>query len=167
MPRSLALVSVVLFFRLLLYIYNPLLTTFLDSALHLRAYGTYERDMSSLLRNLEPESAAEEVIPSFLDNMFSFFRKEVTRQAPASGKSIQCPADFVVTVNKASIFMGAKNLINIPISGKGYLRVLYADPRLRIFVSPKSTTDDRWEKAGLKVAQICIDIKDPDFERLS
>ena len=44
----------------------------------------------------------------------------------------------------------------MPIAGTGYLRVLYADENLRIFVSPKSTTDDRWEKAGLKVAQVNV-----------
>lgn len=79
---------------------------------------------------------------------------------------IQCPADFVVTVNKASIFMGSQSVINIPISGTGYLRVLYADPKLRIFVSPQSTTDDRWEKAGLTVAQISIEVNNQAFERL-
>ena len=41
----------------------------------------------------------------------------------------------------------------LPISGPGYLRVLYLDEELRVFESPTSSPD-RWEEAGLRVVQI-------------
>jgi len=73
-----------------------------------------------------------------------------------------------VTVNRASIVVGdpQQQRLDIPIAGTGYLRVLYADSNLRILVSPKSSTDDRWEKAGLMVAQVRADLFDSDIKRL-
>ncbi|CAJ1950086.1 unnamed protein product [Cylindrotheca closterium] len=132
------------------------------SALHLRAYGTYEQDVSSPLLE-ESENKENDPVSSFFQNAFSSLTP-TTAQMP---ELLTCPIDFVVTVEKASICLGDNNRINIPISGQGYLRVLYADPKLRIFVSPKSTTDDRWEKEGLMVAQVAVDQKDPSFGLLS
>ena len=109
------------------------------------------------------ESLDKETDPvsSLFQNAFSSLTP--TPQMP---ELLTCPIDFLVTVDKASICLGA-NRINIPIAGQAYLRVLYADPKLRIFVSPKSTTDDRWEKEGLMVAQVVVDQKDPSFGLLS
>lgn len=139
----------------------------LGNAFHLRAYGTYEKDKTSL----EEEASSKKQL-SLLDRFSSFaglassvFTDGEKFQSPQPNL-VQCPADFVVSVSRASIHFGSKSILDIPIAGTGYLRILYADPKLRIFVSPKSTTDDRWEKAGLKVAQVCVDLLDPEFERL-
>ena len=77
----------------------------------------------------------------------------------------RCPVNYIVTVNRAAV-VAFKKRLEIPIRGTGFLRVLYADETLRIFVSPKSTTDSRWEKAGLLVVQIRADLFDPTVIRL-
>mmetsp|Transcript_4182 Transcript_4182/g.9822 ORF Transcript_4182/g.9822 Transcript_4182/m.9822 type:complete len:304 (+) Transcript_4182:95-1006(+) len=135
------------------------------SALHLRAYGTYEQDMTSplLTQGENKEEEEDDPVSSFFQNALA----SLIPPPPQESEMLTCPIDFVVTVDKASICLGDDNRINIPISGQGYLRVLYADPKLRIFVSPKSTTDDRWEKEGLMVAQVRVDQKDPSFGLLS
>ena len=127
----------------------------LGKAFHLRAYGTYEKDDG----NKEEEDAS-----SPFDNVLAFLGGGISS---STSNLIQCPADFTVTVTNAS-FVVLGNRLDIPISGTGYLRVLYADEQLRIFVSPKSTTDDRWEKAGLAVAQVNINclVDEGSFEDL-
>ena len=121
-------------------------------AFHLRAYGTYapSDDTSS--------STAKEST-----NPFSNLLASLASPVSSQGTLLQCPVDFTVKVNRASFRILGQS-INVPIAGTGYLRVLYADFRLRIFVSPKSTTDDRWEKSGLVVAQIRADLVRPSFE---
>ena len=134
-------------------------------AFHVRAYGTYERDEED---NDETRSGKRQEDNSLLlGNVLEIFGggKSASRKA---SNMIQCPADFTVTVTKGSFFVLGRRF-DIPIAGTGYLRVLYADENLRIFVSPKSTTDDRWEKAGLKVAQVNINCflgGDGEFEDL-
>ena len=135
----------------------------MGKAFHVRAYGTYERDAEDndntigiIQENRSP-----------LDNVLAFFGGGKSDSKGASDM-IQCPADFTVTVTKGSFFVLGRRF-DIPIAGTGYLRVLYADENLRIFVSPKSTTDDRWEKAGLKVAQVnvnCLVEGEDGFEDL-
>ena len=125
----------------------------LGKAFHLRAYGTYENG----------DNEEEQNATSPFGNFVAFLGGGVS---PSSSKLIQCPADFTVTVTNAS-FVVLGNRLDVPIAGTGYLRVLYADENLRIFVSPKSTTDDRWEKAGLTVAQVNIALMDEgSFEDL-
>ena len=119
------------------------------AALHLRAYATCEPDSKS-------GGASDETT----GGIFAFWQ-----QPTMKSNKVRCPADYTVTVNRASIVVGGRRL-NIPIAGTGYLRVLYADDDLRVFVAPKSTTDDRWEKAGLIVVQVRADLFDPDAERL-
>lgn len=153
-------------------------------ALHLRAYGNCKRDDSSTntFASSETEKTKDETkLPSYsptnlLESLVSAFRNtnnddttisSIRRQ---STNLITCPVDFIATVDKASIFLGSKSLLDIPVSGTGYLRVLYADPKLRIFISPNNKssaiTGDRWEQPGLKVVQVCVDHIDPTFQLL-
>ena len=133
----------------------------LGPALHVRAYGTYERDRKGGEDVVEDDDRGSLSLPEGSGPMggrlSSILGGGGAPGAASSRDRIRCPADFVVSVNKASIFALGRS-VDIPISGTGYLRVLYADPRIRIFVSPKSTTDDRWEKAGLMVAQVRVDL---------
>ena len=131
----------------------------LGKTFHIRAYGTYEKDNDNKVGSKTKE---EQNATSPFGNVLAFFGGGVSS---SSSSLILCPADFTVTVTKGSFFLFGQRL-DIPISGTGYLRVLYADENLRIFVSPKSTTDDRWEKAGLTVAQINIKMEDGSFEDL-
>lgn len=134
----------------------------LGKAFHVRAYGTYERDAE----NNGNTVGIQQENRSPLDNVMAFFGGGKS-DSQRKSNTIQCPADFTVTVTKGSFFLLGRRF-DIPIAGTGYLRVLYADENLRIFVSPKSTTDDRWEKAGLKVAQVNINLlgEDGEFEDL-
>ena len=136
-------------------------------AFHVRAYGTYmyEQDEGYDTVGADANADPSDKLTSPLGGVLSFFGGG-TQSKPSSSNLIQCPADFTVTVSKGLFVFGSLRL-DIPISGTGYLRVLYADPNIRLFVSPKSTTDDRWEKAGLKVAQIRVDLVEEDeFENL-
>jgi hypothetical protein len=113
-------------------------------SLHIRAYGSYRRDDESDFREHSDEAAPKSPL-FFLDN--------------SKKGLLKCPVDFIVSVTKGTVNI-FDNELNIPIAGTGYLRVLYADPRLRVFVSPKDTTDDRWEKEGLVVVQVRSDLVD-------
>lgn len=76
---------------------------------------------------------------------------------------LNTPQDFTINVSGVSVRL-LGNTVNFGIKGKGYLRVLYADPRLRIFTVPKDTSNEFInEKAGLTVAQVRVDLVDPSF----
>lgn len=92
--------------------------------MHLRAYGVFEAEPSTPAIWDERNDA-----PNWLPSFFS-----TTNARPSKKTLLQCPVDFEVTVNRASLVVLGKCL-DVPISGKGYLRVLYADKQLRIFVS--------------------------------
>ena len=72
-----------------------------------------------------------------------------------------CPDSYDVTVTQASFCFGKKKKFNVPIQGQSILRVLYASPQLRIFVSPLDNTDEagtQWETSGLIVVQVRSDL---------
>jgi len=81
----------------------------------------------------------------------------------SSSKLLPTPHDYTINVSGASICL-LGNTFNFKIKGTGYLRVLYADPCLRIFTVPKDTTNEFInEKAGLTVAQVRVDLVDSSF----
>jgi len=104
--------------------------------IHLRAQGTFEPKKK--MKNAKNANV--------LASLF---------QAPA-GKLRSCPDDFTVHITSGSVWVFGKSF-QIPISGEGCLRVLYADPRLRLFVSPQNTDGD-WEREGLVVVQVRSDL---------
>ena len=118
-----------------------------NQAVHLRAYGTFVRD--------EPSSNTAAM--STNEMMLNFLAPVI---GTASKSNPRCPVNYTVTVNRA-VIVAFDKMLEIPVNGTGFLRVLYADDTLRVFVSPKSTTDSRWEKAGLLVVQIRADLLDP------
>lgn len=84
------------------------------------------------------------------------------------------PYDYLATVTGASVTFLQKYSIDFSIQGTGTTRVLYADDRLRIFVSPtetnvtggvlrKGVVGDAWESEGLVVVQVRGDLVYPDF----
>lgn len=78
-----------------------------------------------------------------------------------SNNKERCPADFVIQVSNIKLCLFDKP-IDLGITGTGKLRVLYADPKLRIFYAPE---DSNYEEAGLTVVQVRVDLLDPDFPR--
>lgn len=70
-----------------------------------------------------------------------------------------CPDVFRVDATKVTLhWFGMK--FDLPIRGSSNLVILYADPRIRIFVSPmeSKTAVGNWEEAGLVVAQVRSDL---------
>ena len=95
-----------------------------------------------------------------------------------------CPYDYQVTVTGAALTILGRT-ITLPIQGTGTARVLYADPGLRILISPEDTKmtttteaeggggrrrpplhqrDGEWESAGLMSIQIRMDLLDPNWD---
>ena len=70
-----------------------------------------------------------------------------------------CPDKYEVFATGAYISVFG-NSVKLPIEGSSYLVVGYADPRLRIFVSPKPSESavGTWEQAGLIVVQVRSDL---------
>jgi len=140
----------------------------LGKAVHVRAEGTFVQSESRHGENDEPVVSANKSaqvvnsassFPSFLTNIASKFSRERTDLA------VTCPVDYTVSVTGASVnFFGSS--LKIPIEGTGYLRVLYADSLLRIFMSPKRTEANTgklgdWETEGLIVVQVRSDMINP------
>ena len=70
-----------------------------------------------------------------------------------------CPDVFQVDATKVTFHVfGMK--FDLPIQGSSNLVITYADPRIRIFVSPieSKTAVGNWEEAGLVVAQVRSDL---------
>jgi hypothetical protein len=81
---------------------------------------------------------------------------------PDDQKMRKTPDAFNVTVSSASIHLWGASL-SLPIRGTSQLVVLYADSRIRIFVSPLennagSMGAGNWENSGLIVVQIRSDL---------
>ncbi|KAL3915887.1 MAG: hypothetical protein SGILL_005435 [Bacillariaceae sp.] len=80
------------------------------------------------------------------------------RTVPKSRTLRACPDVFRVDATKVSLhLLGLK--VDLPIKGSSNLVILYADPRIRIFISPteSKTAVGNWEEAGLVVAQVRSD----------
>lgn len=125
----------------------------LGKDIRLCAYGTYEKN----------DNAIDSSNTSSDNNNNNPFMKFFQPKKDTSSSQIDCPVDYTAKVNEAAILYG-KQKLSIPISGAGTVRVLYADPQLRIFISPNDNTDSRWEKAGLKVTQVKIDLIDDNLK---
>jgi hypothetical protein len=72
------------------------------------------------------------------------------------------PYDYEAIVTGASVVLFQKYSFDVAIAGTGTVRVLYADPNLRIFLSPTNTNvttgGGDWESAGLIVVQVRFDL---------
>ncbi|KAL3922173.1 MAG: hypothetical protein SGILL_002346 [Bacillariaceae sp.] len=82
-------------------------------------------------------------------------RNAVKRIVRNSRSLRTCPDVFQVDATKVTLHLfGIK--LDLPIRGSSNLVILYADPRIRIFVSPleSKTAVGNWEEAGLVVAQV-------------
>ena len=79
------------------------------------------------------------------------------------GGTRNCPDKYEVSANGAAFSLFNKS-ITLPIEGSSYLVVGYADPRLRIFISPKPSDSivGEWESAGLIVVQVRSDLVTKD-----
>jgi hypothetical protein len=72
-----------------------------------------------------------------------------------------CPDLFQVDATKVTLHaFGGFLSLDLPIQGSSNLVILYADPRLRIFISPMESKSavGHWEEAGLVVVQVRSDL---------
>ena len=97
-----------------------------------------------------------EVSSSPLNFLASLFQPQST------ARQISTPYDYEAIVSGASIVLFNKFSLDVAIEGTGTVRVLYADPNLRIFLSPTDTNVTSgagdWESAGLIVVQVRVDL---------
>lgn len=123
----------------------------------------------------EPETAddqdqkatTESTGNNFFDNLTDFLPKfpaasksEKDATAASSTTLRTCPCDIVAKVQGGGLYAGSdkKKRWNLSfIQGTGLVRVLYADPDLRILESP-TQNDGGWEDAGLIVVQVRRDL---------
>jgi len=99
-----------------------------------------------------------------LPNLFSKLFYNAGKGSTVSSL-VKCPADYTVQATGVSFNILSKK-VDVNIQGTGYMRMLYADKRLRILTTPKDTVSSGNavdEKAGLTVAQVRVDLIDPDF----
>lgn len=130
-------------------------------AFHLRAEGSFvpQEEEESMAATREEE----EVKPGFWESLLGggdSSSGSSTKKNEPTATTRSCPDDYRVTVNKASFCFGDSFSIDLPIEGSSTLRVLYADPKLRIFVSPQAMEGPvgDWENAGLVVVQVRSDL---------
>mmetsp|Transcript_13539 Transcript_13539/g.18926 ORF Transcript_13539/g.18926 Transcript_13539/m.18926 type:complete len:272 (-) Transcript_13539:37-852(-) len=133
----------------------------LGPAINLQATGTFVETKN------DDDMVAKEK-PTLQSGFGGLFQAFLPKKGTAITSKIKtCPYDYDVTVNGASINIFGKSL-QIPISGLGCTRVLYADSCLRIFVSPSDTQvltgGGDWESAGLTVVQVRIDLIDSSWK---
>jgi hypothetical protein len=121
--------------------------------LYLKAVGKFVEKGSVASLNTEVGDVSSSNNP--LDVLTSFFSKDHDRNKPT-------PFDYEAIVSGASIVLFGKYTLNVDIEGTGTVRVLYADPSLRIFLSPTDTEVTRgagdWESSGLIVVQVKNDL---------
>lgn len=141
---------------------------FIGSMFSIKAFGTFRESKIQVGKeDMAEEQEQEPMNKNFLSEFSPFiFGKDVNNSNNNREEKsclTECPVDFQGIVNKGRISILGKDIdFSIP-EGKGYLRVLYADPEMRIFISPKSTSDKRWEeKAGLTVIQMRADLVTDD-----
>jgi len=141
---------------------------FIGSMFSIKAFGTFrESKIQEGKEDMAEEEEQEPMNKNFLSNLPPFiFGKDVNNSNNNREEKsclTECPVDFQGIVNKGRISILGKDIdFSIP-EGKGYLRVLYADPEMRIFTSPRDTSDLRWdEKAGLTVIQMRADLVTDD-----
>jgi len=144
--------------------------SFLITAIFVEARGT-ARPVSTNKSDKLIDLAAGKPSLSMLDNLSNLLSPLLSINdneigQPSSSKNmLQCPCDIEATVNGGGLFSSKggkegdkKLLLDLPfIQGKGLVRILYADPKIRIFLSP-TQGDGGWEDKGLIVVQVRQDL---------
>jgi hypothetical protein len=98
--------------------------------------------------------------PNIFGSLSSIFGS-ISSTALSATNLKTCPSDFVINVSNIQLCIFDKP-IDLGIQGTGKLRVLFANPGFRIFYAPEDSTQG-YEEAGLTVAQVRVDLLDPDF----
>lgn len=123
---------------------------------------------ATCVRNTDQPAASIPSPPSSASVQNNFFSDLFTKASAIISSSpdaqlLPTPQDYTVDVSGADIRL-LGNDFHFDFEGTGFLRVLYAEPRLRIFTVPKDTTNGFVnEKVGLTVAQVRVDLVDPLF----
>ena len=118
------------------------------------------------------EGTFQPILSSYDDDFVNesndgWFQKKSSSQSSSSApvqnsrRLRTCPDVFRVDATKGTFHvLGGLLQFDLPIQGSSNLVVLYADPRIRIFVSPLESKSavGNWEEAGLVVVQCRSDL---------
>jgi hypothetical protein len=132
---------------------------FFGRAITVKVKGVCSQVDVSPLKDEVPAKVAQN--PNIFDSLSSMFGSKSSSTALSAAKLKTCPADFVINVSNIQLCIFDKP-IDLGIQGIGKLRVLFANPEFRIFYAPEDSTQG-YEKTGLTVAQVRVDLLDPDF----
>jgi hypothetical protein len=115
-----------------------------------------EKYDTTLTTSSNKSNSNSKAAPPLLDAWSKLFSSFI-QQSQASQSSLlllQCPCEIVATVAGGGLYINKKKVLDLPfIQGTGLVRVLYADPNLRIFESPYENNGG-WEGQGLIVVQV-------------
>jgi hypothetical protein len=86
---------------------------------------------------------------------------------------VQCPMDYYLNVEHATLRI-YENPFELGAGSSGKMRILYADPQVRILAAPQvlilmgqeDSPDNNMEADALLTAQVRVDLLDPTFEKL-
>jgi len=121
----------------------------LGNGVHITASGVCIKDANESVDKLSQKPG------NFFSNLF--------RKAPLSFENplLTTPQDYTVTANGVGFSVLGKKF-DFALDGVGYMRMLYADPTLRILTNREDSVGID-EKNGLTVAQVRVDLVDPSF----
>ena len=132
----------------------------LGQALYLKAVGRFV-EKGYVASSAKVDDKVGDTSNNPLEMLTSFFSSRDDEQKKPT------PFDYEAIVSGVSIVLFGKYALNVDIAGTGTVRVLYADPNLRIFLSPTDTDVTRgagdWESAGLIVVQVRNDLVYDDW----
>ena len=110
--------------------------------------------------NTEASSTTNSSPSSFLNGIANLLSGSPQPQSTAAENSdlLQCPCDIVATVKEEDCTWEGNKLLPLDfIQGTGVVRVVYADPKLRILESPHQNNGG-WEDQGLITVQVREDL---------
>ncbi|GFH54044.1 hypothetical protein CTEN210_10520 [Chaetoceros tenuissimus] len=136
---------------------------FLGKDFSVEAVGKCVKDEEPEIK--ENEEKVVEERPGFFARVFGGESVSSNDSDNSVANVVTCPANYTIDATGLS-FNVFQNKLNFDIEGRGYMRMLYADEELRILDTPKDTESAGGaidEKAGLLVAQVRVDLIDPEF----
>ena len=134
---------------------------FVGDIFSVEAVGTCRKNQDQEFNAVDISASDKDIMP----NLFSIVSKLFNNAGNAS-LLVKCPADYTIQATGVT-FNIFKKKKEIGIQGTGYMRMLYADEKLRILTTPKDTKSSGNavdEKAGLTVVQVRVDLIDPTFK---
>jgi hypothetical protein len=130
-------------------------------ALYITAEGTFKPIISGVVDDDDDEEEEEDEDNGNGNGWFQTTMLTTSSSAPVKNNRRLRTCPDVFQVNATKVTLHALGLsFQLPIQGSSNLVIVYADPRIRIFVSPMESKSrvGNWEEAGLVVVQVRSDL---------